>query len=56
MEIFLALLIKPFVMLAFLLIAWPFKWLAQQLPDGRLRRLLLCSVNRATTSGRTIPQ
>jgi hypothetical protein len=48
MEIFLGMLLKPFFAFLLLLVAWPFKWLVQQLPDNRLRRLLLSRVGGAT--------
>lgn len=39
---FLAMALKPFVLLAMLCIAWPFKRAVQKwMPDGKLKRALL---------------
>jgi hypothetical protein len=45
MDIFLAMLLKPFFALLLLVIAWPFVWLVHQMPDNRLKRLLLTRIS-----------
>jgi hypothetical protein len=43
MEMFLAMLIKPFLALGVLCIAFPIKRAVQRMPDCRLKRILLIS-------------
>lgn len=47
MEMFLAMAVKPFLLLACLVVAYPFvqavRWL---MPDGKLKRLLLRKIGR----------
>jgi hypothetical protein len=40
---FLAMLMKPFILFGMLLIAWPIKRAVQRMPDGRIKRFLLIS-------------
>jgi len=47
MEIFFAMAVKPFLLLACLVVAYPFVQAVRRLmPDGRLKRLLLRKIGR----------
>lgn len=47
MEMFLMMVIKPFMAFGMLLVAWPIKRLVQlKMMDGRIKRLLLLRIGR----------
>ena len=45
MEMMLAMIIKPFLVMGMLLVAYPVKRMVQKMKDGKLKRFLLISWN-----------